>query len=267
MALVTMNFESQYLMVNHEISVILPDKPREQSPADFYGSGKKYPVLWLLHGTFGDHSDWVRKSNIELYACENDIIVVMLSALNSDYWNWPGFGTGYNAWDYLTEELMPLIYNWFPASDKREDNFIAGLSMGGYGALKCALRAPETYCAAASLSGAVDVSALTLEKPAGECGYWEDVFGPAQAIAGSENDLFAVSERLAASGKALPKLYMWCGTEDGLYGQNVRLRDHLRAKGYDLTYEESPGDHQWKYWDEKIQTVLSWLPISKPAKN
>ena len=119
----------------------------------------------------------------------------------------------------------------------------------------------------AALSGAVDVSALTLEKPAGERGYWEDVFGPAQAIAGSENDLFAVSERLAASGKALPKLYMWCGTEDGLYGQNVRLRDHLRAKGYDLTYEESPGDHQWKYWDEKIQTVLSWLPISKPAKN
>lgn len=90
---------------------------------------------------------------------------------------------------------------------------------------------------------------------------------PAQAIAGSENDLFAVSDRLAASGKALPKLYMWCGTEDGLYGQNVRLRDHLRARGYDLTYEESPGDHQWKYWDEKIQTVLSWLPISKAAKN
>ena len=77
MALVTMNFESQYLMVNHEISVILPDKPREQSPADFYGSGKKYPVLWLLHGTFGDHSDWLRKSMIELYACENDLIVVM----------------------------------------------------------------------------------------------------------------------------------------------------------------------------------------------
>lgn len=124
-------------------------------------------------------------------------------------------------------------------SEKREDTFVAGLSMGGYGALKCALRAPETYCAAASLSGAVDVSALTLEKPAGECGYWEDVFGPAQAIAGSENDLFAVSERLAASGKALPKLYMWCGTEDGLYGQERAparpparqgLRPHLRGE-------------------------------------
>ena len=83
MALVNLNFESQYLMVNHEVTVILPDKPREQSPADFYGSGKKYPVLWLLHGTFGDHSDWVRKTNIEMYATERNLVVVMPSALNS----------------------------------------------------------------------------------------------------------------------------------------------------------------------------------------
>ena len=109
MALVEINFESQYLCNNHIVSIILPDKPREITPRDFYGSGKKYPVLWLLHGTYGDHSDWIRKSNIELYACENDIIVVMPSALNSEYANWPGFSIGYHMWDYVTEELMPLI--------------------------------------------------------------------------------------------------------------------------------------------------------------
>ena len=94
MALLTFNFESQYLNNNHEISVILPDKPREVEPAAFYGSGKKYKVLWLLHGTFGDHSDWIRKSNIELYACEKDLIVVMPSGLNANYANWERFSIG-----------------------------------------------------------------------------------------------------------------------------------------------------------------------------
>ena len=149
MSILTYNFESEYLKNNHEVTVILPDKPREQTPADFYGSGKKYPVLWLLHGTFGDHSDWLRKSMIELYACENDLIVVMPSGLNSNYLNWPGFGTGYRAWDYLFDELMPLVHNWYPASSKREDNYIAGLSMGGRGVFQYVAGRPEKFAAAA----------------------------------------------------------------------------------------------------------------------
>jgi putative tributyrin esterase len=88
MSLVTMNFESQYLNGNTTISVILPDKPRNQRAKEFYESGRKYKVLWLLHGGFGDHSDWLRKSSIELYASERDLIVVMPSALNSGYTNW-----------------------------------------------------------------------------------------------------------------------------------------------------------------------------------
>ena len=153
MALVQMNFESRYLNNNHEISIILPDMPRDKTPAEFYGSGKKYKVLWLLHGTFGDHTDWIRKSNIELYACEKDLIVVMPSALNSNYAEWAKFSIGFDMYHYLTEELMPLVYNWFPASDKREDNFIAGLSMGGRGTLVYALNHPEKFAAAANFSG------------------------------------------------------------------------------------------------------------------
>lgn len=133
MALVHLNFSSKALGGNTDVNILLPDLPRGQSPAEFYASGKKYPVLWLLHGTYGDYTDWLRKSNVELYACEKELIVVMPSALNTDYANWPGFGLGYQAADYLTEELMPLVYGWLPASPKREDNFIAGLSMGGRG--------------------------------------------------------------------------------------------------------------------------------------
>ncbi len=117
MALITFNFESKYLGNNHNVGIILPDCPYGANPREFYESGKKYKVLWLLHGTFGDYSDWIRKSNIETYATERDLIVVMPSALNSSYDNWPNFATGYNIWDYFFDELMRLIYNWFPASN------------------------------------------------------------------------------------------------------------------------------------------------------
>ena len=103
MALVTLNFESHYLMNNHNVGVILPDCPHDMTAKEFYGSGKKYKVLWLLHGTFGDYSDWIRKSMIEVYAAERDLIVVMPSAMNSNYGNWPAFGIGFNMYDYLFE--------------------------------------------------------------------------------------------------------------------------------------------------------------------
>ena len=263
MALVNLNFESQYLMVNHEVSVILPDKPREQSPADFYGSGKKYPVLWLLHGTFGDHSDWVRKSNIELYACENDLIVVMLSALNSDYWNWPGFGTGYNAWDYLTEELMPLIYNWFPASDRREDNFIAGLSMGGMGTIQYACALYDRFAAAAVLSWApIDLRARLKE------GKLPDSPREANRIAslgGVENYLASdinVWDKLPGliEKGVLPRLYFAIGQDDFLYENFVAFRAYAEKIGLNATFEEYAGyQHEWRFWDLTIQRALKFF--------
>ena len=154
MALVRMNFFSKYLNSNHEIGIILPDMPFTGEPKEFYTAGKKYKVLWLLHGTFGDYSDWIRKSMIELYAAEKDLIVVMPSALNTVYENWPDTMLGINMWDYFFDELMPMVYSWFPASDKKEDNYIAGLSMGGRGTMKYVCAHPEKFAAAAILSSA-----------------------------------------------------------------------------------------------------------------
>ena len=166
MSILTYNFESEYLKNNHEVTVILPDKPRALTPEEFYRSGRKYKVLWLLHGTFGDHTDWVRKTNIEMYATERNLVVVMPSALNSNYSNWDKFMMGYDMFDYLTEELMPLIYGWLPVSDKREDNFIAGLSMGGRGTIKFAVNHPDKFAAAAVLSAAlVDFSLINPGNP------------------------------------------------------------------------------------------------------
>ena len=226
-------------------------------------SGDKHPTLWLLHGASDNHTIWQRRTSIERYAAPLGLAVVMPNAHLSSYADMKHGGKYYT---YISKELPAICRSFFPyMSDKREDTFAAGLSMGGYGALKCGLLAPDTFSAVASLSGGVDAADCADAVPGDpHAQLWEDIFGPKDQIRGSDNDLFAVAERLAKNHpEKMPKVYMWCGTEDFLYDQNVRMRDHLSRLGYSLTYEQSPGDHQWKYWDEKIQTVLSWLPIKK----
>lgn len=271
MALVHLNFESEYLGNNTDISVILPDKPRSKTPTQFYGSGEKYKVLWLLHGTFGDHTDWIRKSNIELYACEKDLIVVMPSALNSNYLNWPGFATGYHMWDYFFEELMPLIYNWFPASSKREDNFIAGLSMGGSGTMQYAVGHPEKFAAAAILSSApTNVQKLDYEGVVKEG--MDTVSNPRTrngvANAGGKEGYIAspvnVWDRLPQmiQDGVLPKLYFCIGEEDFLFQRYQTFKAYAKEIGLEATFEESPGfTHEWRFWDLFIQKALTFFGL------
>ncbi len=267
MALVQMNFESRYLNNNHEISIILPDMPRDKTPAEFYGSGKKYKVLWLLHGTFGDHTDWIRKSNIELYACEKDLIVVMPSALNSNYSDWDECMMGYKMFSYLTEELMPLIYNWFPASDKREDNFIAGLSMGGGGAIKYAVNHPDKFGAAAILSSAPrNLHAIDPNDPDPRMKRQQVSFqnaGGFDAYVNSYENTWDKLGELAGKG-VLPRLYFACGKNDFLYESFAEFRKYAEKIGLDATFEEIEGyTHEWRFWDLTIQHALTFFGLDE----
>ena len=110
MSLVNFNFESYYLKSNTNVLILLPDRPREEDPKSYYTSGEKYEVLWLLHGTFGDNTDWLRKSMVETYAREKNLILVMPTALNSNYSTWPKFSLGFDMYSFLIEELMPVVY-------------------------------------------------------------------------------------------------------------------------------------------------------------
>ena len=274
MALFTLNFESQYLCNNIEVSVIMPDRPRSVDAKDFYSSGKRYKVLWLLHGTFGDHTDWLRHTNIELYACERDVIVVMPSALNSDYCNWPNFGMGFDMESHLIEELMPMIQNWFPASDKREDNFIAGLSMGGMGTGHYAAWYPEKFGGAAMLSGCPSnlhgkENFIDPNSPLGkavrasvrEMNQINSVGGPEKLLTSKRNDWDRFGE-LAHSGK-LPKLYAACGTNDFLYeGIYQAFKRYAQEIGLEITFEEIEGyTHEWRFWDLAIQKAMDFFGI------
>ena len=261
MALLHVDFFSDALGMCTAMDVILPEKTRGQIGMEGRGAEGKCPTLYLLHGMSDDHTIWQRRTSIERYVADKGLAVVMPTTHLGWYTD---MYIGYKYWTFISQELPEICRRFFPMmSDRREDTFAAGLSMGGYGAFKCGLLAPETFSCCASLSGALDVGEICRDKILSNEGLFYDVFGPADQVAGSENDLFAAAERLAASDRPKPKMYMWCGTEDFLYKENVRMRDHLKALHYDLTYEESTGNHNWGCWDQKIQSVLSWLPLGR----
>lgn len=276
MSVINFNFFSGCLKSNNDITVIMPDRPWPVSPSDFYTSGKKYKVLWLLHGTFGDHSDWLRKSNIELYATEKDLVVVMPSALNSNYSNWDDYMMGFRMYDFLTEELMPLVYGWLPVSDKREDNYIAGLSMGGRGAIKYAVNHPERFAAAAILSAVpVDFAKISPGNPDMMLNSSDDRLkrsienaGGLDAFQNSSENVWAIIDGLAAGG-TLPRLMLACGEEDEMLYANYRAyQKHCGEIGLDVHWYSLPGyAHEWRFWDLAIQEALVFFGLGEKGGN
>lgn len=256
MAHLEVRYFSQVLGLSSTMTVILPQASGEK-PAP---SQARYPVLYLLHGLSDDHTIWVRRTSLERYVEGRELVVVMPAAHRSFYTD---MACGYRYQTHLVEELPTLVSAWFPLSSAREDTFVAGLSMGGYGAFKFALSYPHRYGAAASLSGALDMARLAAE---GERQVeMQAVFGDPTRVAGSAHDLFHLVERAVRQGVDVPPLYQWCGTEDFLYGDNLRFRDLARRYALPLTYEEGSGAHEWGVWDRQIRRVLDWLPVRKPV--
>lgn len=264
MALLHVNYYSHVLGMDMEMDVILPEQTRGQIGMEGH-SDAVWKTLYLLHGMSDDHTIWQRRTSIERYAAEKGISVVMPTTYlgwYTDMYRGPRYFTA------LAVELPKLCRQMFPRmSPHREDTYAAGLSMGGYGALKFGLRAPETFSKVASLSGALNPFQIRKDRAVSpeRLRLMENVFCSPSAMKGSFNDLFTAAEELR-DAPLRPEIYLWCGTEDFLIGQNREMRAHLERLGYSLTYAESPGDHRWKYWDEKIQTVLDWLLPEKEGK-
>lgn len=261
MALIDCKFFSETLGMCSSVRVILPETTeRRGGDAGVSHLGQPsfggHPTLFLLHGLSDDESIWTRATSLERYVAPLGIAVVMPNVHRSFYSN---MRHGYRYWDFVSRELLDKVREFFPLSRAREDNFVAGLSMGGYGAFKLALSLPQTFAAAASLSGVADVAAFREERASD----YELVFGKSGAERGSEHDLFQLATSLAASAEPRPRLFQCCGTEDFLLAQNRALRDHLQGLGFDYHYEEGPGLHDWAYWDKMIAQTLSWLMLSR----
>ena len=257
MAFIQCDFHSDALGMASSMNVILPQPASTQIGMNGGNRKEKYPVLYLLHGCSDDHTIWGRRTSIERYVAGMDLIVVMPNAHRSFYTDMK-FGGKY--WTFISEELPQIVKSFFPVSSKREDTFVAGLSMGGYGALKLALRCPKKFAAAASLSGVTDLHSMWQEIE----GFDDDfrrIFGSPEEFQESDNDLFKLAKELKNSKKEIPALFQACGTEDFLYKGNTRFRDYLRQMDVPLHYQESPGVHCWDFWDTNIQDVLKWLPL------
>lgn len=257
MALMHVDFFSDVLGMGMNMDVILPQKTSKQIGMEGMAPDGSYKTVYLLHGMSDDHTVWQRRTSIERYMSRLGIAVVMPST-HLGFYTDTTYGMRY--WTFVSEELPRICREFFPRmSSRREDTLAAGLSMGGYGAWKLALGAPDTFGAAASLSGALDMAGSCHREMVEEKRQlFEGIFGSEEQLRGSDNDLFALAKRLADSQKELPRLYGWCGSEDFLYEDNLRAWSYVKKLGYPLTDHVSPGDHQWKYWDEQIKDVLRW---------
>ena len=262
MAFLDFHFFSEALGLTCAAHVLLPQPVVKQIGMGGGARREKYPTLYLLHGLSDDHTIWMRRTSIERYAAEKNIAVVMPAVGRSFYQDTAG---GAKYWTFVSEELPALCEQFFPLAREREQRFAAGLSMGGYGALRLGLGCPEKFAAAASLSGALDL-ARRLREAGRESALmnrteYTGIFGPELRGAGTAADLFFLAEKLAASTGPKPALYLACGTEDGLLGESRAFRAHLDGLHIAATYRESPGAHEWGCWDAEIQRVLAWLPL------
>lgn len=242
---------SEALRMQTTVNVIIPQRSTGGEIGVTNNAGaEKYKCLYLLHGLSDDQSIWHRRTSIERYAQDYGICVVMPCGGRSFYTDMK-YGEKY--YTYIAKELPRIIQEFFNVSDKREDNFIAGLSMGGYGALKIGMRECEQFCAAAGLSSVADIVGTT--------DMFKDVFVPVfgeELIIPDSENLFEIAEK--TDKKPLkPRIFMGVGTEDFLYEGNQMLKEKFEALSFDYTYRESAGTHSWEFWDEYIQYVLKWM--------
>lgn len=264
MAIIEVNFISKCLMRTVTFNAIIPvDKFGPQAEN---AEQKPLKTLYLLHGIFGNYTDWVNGTRIQAWAEANDLAVIMPSGENRFYLDDEKSGELYG--EFIGKELVEFTRKLFPLSDKREDTFIAGLSMGGYGAIRNGLKYAENFGCVIGLSAALvhdtwkdaDNSApiFTFRR-----NYYEAIFGEYDKVKGSDKDPKALLLKLKEEGRPVPKMYLCCGTEDGLVTANRDFRDFLNENGVDLTYVEGPGKHDWVFWDTYIKKVLDWLPLNR----
>lgn len=250
------SFKSEVLQMEQPLNVLLPEISMLDIEKKKNIEREGFPVLYFFHGLSGNHTDWMRKSNIERYAAEYGLAVVMPNVNRSFYVD---MKYGANYYTYISKEIPHFARTNFPISEKRGDNFIAGLSMGGYGAFMIALRNLEMFSAAASLSGALDLTPI-FDMPEDEVGPMvRAIFGSKEEYINTDYNLIRLLKELQGKSGNLPRLFQCCGTEDYIYYMNQNFKTAAEKYGIGLTYEEGPGEHEWGYRDTNIQRVLKWI--------
>ncbi|HEY0765292.1 MAG TPA: alpha/beta hydrolase family protein [Pyrinomonadaceae bacterium] len=248
----TVRFQSKLINATLPYNVILPTDYDTSTTT-------RYPVLYLLHGLTGHYSDWIARTNVADYASEYRMIVVMPEGNNS--WYIDSVGVVNDKYEsYVLNELIPDVQQRYRTIEARYGRSIAGLSMGGYGALKFGLKSSSTFVFAASMSGAFGVTRFNEKEVGGE--RFADslkLFGAVGSETRLSNDLFDIVAKLTPTRVAsLPYFYFDCGTEDSalIFPSNRELAALMFEKKIPHEFRELPGDHSWAYWDRQVREIL-----------
>lgn len=263
MAFIEMNFMSEALMRTVPVNVILPaDKlvpPGAPKP-----ECRPFQTLYLLNGVMGNHTDWMNATAIQALAEERDLAVIMPGGENMFYLDHEPTHALYG--EFVGKELVEFTRKIFPLSQKREDTFIGGLSMGGYGALRNGLKYSDHFGKIVSLSAAMML--YTLEERTDDHpmfmerrSFAMEIFGDFDKVMESDRNPVWLLRQLKEQGREIPEIYQAVGTEDFLLSANRQLHQELVEAGADVTYAEMPGGHDWSFWRSQLPKLLDWLPL------
>ncbi len=249
-----MKFKAMKRIVH--FNVILP-ADEEAQPLE------AYPTLYLLHGIYGNSTSWLANSNIRRYAEQHRLAVVMPDGENGFYLNHPEHMNNFS--DFIGEELVDFTRRLLPLSRKREDTYIGGLSMGGYGALVNGLRFPETFSRIVALSAGLVLDDYVANGDGASdihgAGYYGAMFGPVETVLESPANPVWLAKQLLAAGRPLPEILMSCGVDDFLLSANRKAVRDFEAMGVPVTFRTAPGAHEWDFWDREIKHAIEhWLP-------
>lgn len=261
MAFIQMNVMSESLLRTVNVNVILPaDKiqmpDKDTSPVMPQGNFK---TLYLLHGIFGSQVDWINGTCLQRWAEERNLAVVMPAGDNHFYIDHPITHENYG--QFVGKELVELTRRIFPLSRKKEDTFIGGLSMGGYGALRNGLKYHDTFGHIAALSAAALVDYPDNAVPFLSEAMLTHIFGDMEQARHSDNSLCHLMQENCRLGCNHQKIYLACGQSDPLRTHTNQLLHDLTANGYEVTAEYGEGAHEWDFWNRYIQRVINWLPL------
>ncbi len=268
MALIQVDFFSNCLLRTVTINAVVPVAKRTM-PEVPAREKKPFKTLYLLHGIFGNYTSWITGTRIQAWAQDQDLVVIMPSGDNHFYVDCEATGEKYG--EFIGKELVEVTRELFHLSGKKEDTFIAGLSMGGYGAVRNGLKYGDTFGYVAGLSSAfiqeqVINSTDDNPMPTGRRSYYQAVFGDLEKLQGSDKDIKALILNLKEQKADIPHIYLCCGIDDFLLEANRDYHNFLDKNGVEVTYEEGTGAHEWDFWDTYIKKILEWLPLEgRPA--